>query len=200
MFLNNKEWTGDRNSIYKTLGASNHTQDEREKNDYYATDPAAVKKLLQKEVFNKNIWEPACGAGHISKVLQEGGYDVKSTDLVYRGYGEEKTIDFLKTNITFNGDIITNPPYKMATEFVEKAINVIPDGNKVAMFLKIQFLESKKRRVLFEKYPPQTVYVFSERINCAKNGIFKKGDAKAVCYCWFIWVKGFKGNPQIKWI
>lgn len=55
----------------------------------------------------------------------------------------------------FDGDIITNPPYGLATEFAEHAMNIITDGHKVAMFLKIQFLETQKRYELFKKYPPK---------------------------------------------
>ena len=60
----------------------------------------------------------------------------------------------MQYNGIFNGDIITNPPYKYAKEFVEKALEVIPKGNKVAMFLKLQFLEGKARRKMFETSPP----------------------------------------------
>jgi hypothetical protein len=58
-----KDWTGNGNSIYKTLGASNHTEKERQKNDYYATEPHATELLLEKEKFSSNIWECACGGG-----------------------------------------------------------------------------------------------------------------------------------------
>ena len=54
-----KDWTGNYNSIYRTLGASNHTENEREPNDYYATDPKAVEALLDRETFSHHIWEPA---------------------------------------------------------------------------------------------------------------------------------------------
>ena len=123
-------------SIQITLGASNHALEERETNDYYATEPKATKMLLEKEAFNKDIYECACGEGHISKILEEYGYNVKSTDLIDRGYGIGG-IDFLKETQFFDGDIITNPPYKLSLEFVEHALEIIPTGNKVAMFLKI---------------------------------------------------------------
>ena len=98
-------------------------------------------------------------------------------------------------------DIITNPPYAKAQEFVEHALDIIDDGRKVAMFLKIQFLESKARRKLFEKYPPKTIYVSSTRLKCAMNGDFEKAaGATAVCYAWYVWVKGYTGDPAIKWI
>ena len=81
--------------VFKTLGSSNHTADERAANDYYATDPQAVEMLLALESFAPLIWEPACGEGHISKVLTANGYEVISTDLIYRGYGEPEPMDFL---------------------------------------------------------------------------------------------------------
>jgi hypothetical protein len=141
-----KDWTGNSNSIYKTLGASNHTDKERQNEDYYATDPKAAELLLELETFSPNIWECACGEGHLSKVFEKAGYAVRSTDLIDRGFGETG-IDFLSIdNLEWNGDIITNPPYKYAQEFIEKALQIIPEGNKVAMFLKIQFLEGKGRK------------------------------------------------------
>ena len=199
--MSEKDWIGNSNSIYKTLGASNHTDKERENDDYYATEPKATELLLSLEKFSPNIWECACGGGHMAKVLKENGYEVKATDLIYRGYGEGN-IDFLKCIDPFEGDIITNPPYKYATEFIYKALELIPTGNKVAMFLKIQFLEGKKRKKLFEKYPPKTIYVSSSRLLCAKNALFEEmiaGGGSAVAYAWYIWEKGYNGDTIIKW-
>lgn len=90
------DWVGNRNSVYKTLGASNHTDKEREKDDYYATDPIAIDKLLTVERPNENVWECACGAGHLSERLKEHGYNVLSTDIIDRGYSDTyKLLDFL---------------------------------------------------------------------------------------------------------
>ena len=76
----------------------------------------------------------------------------------------------------------------------------MPNG-LVVMFLKIQFLEGKQRNKFFKKYPPKYVYVNSSRQNCAKNGDFATySKAAAICYAWFIWQKGFKGEPTIRWI
>lgn len=193
------DWTGDTNSVMKALGASNHSDTVREQNDYYATDPKMVEALLKVETFDKYIWEPACGEGHIAKVLEAHGYDVSSSDLIYRGYGDAEPYDFLKHNdYLYDMDIITNPPYKYALEFVEKALASISEGHKVAMLLKLQFLEGQKRRRLFDKNPPQTVYIFSERQECAKNGEFT--GKSAVAYAWFIWRKGYYGPTYLKWI
>lgn len=200
-----KDWSGKDKSIYTTLGASNHSDGEREINDYYATDPGALNVLLERETFSPYVWECACGGGHLSQVLEEWCYHVKSSDIINRGYEDTEIIDFLqvtKEDIKkdFSRDIITNPPYKYAKEFVEHALDISMDGVKVAMFLKLTFLEGQARRELFRKYPPKTIYVFSRRVICAKNGDFEKISSSAVAYAWFIWVKGFKGNPTIQWI
>ena len=192
------DWIGNKKSIFTTLGASNHCLNERESNDYYATDPKAGELLLTLEDFN-DILEPSCGEGHLSKVFAKSGKFVVSSDLVDRGYGEVKNFfEYEK----WDGDIITNPPYKYAQEFVEHALKIIPDGKKVAMLLKLQFLEGKKRKKMFEKTPPKTLYVSSSRILCAKNAEFqrmKNGGGSAVAYGWFVWEKGFTGDTIIKW-
>lgn len=150
-----KDWNGNSKSIYTTLGASNHTQKERDSNDYYATEPKAMELLLAEETFAPVVWECACGEGHLAKVLQEHGYEVISTDLIYRGFGDPEPLNFLKETFDeFNGDIITNPPYKFALEFVQQALNSIKPGRKVAMFLKLQFLEGKARKDFFRESPP----------------------------------------------
>lgn len=101
------------------------------------------------------IWEPACGEGHISKVLQAHGYEVISTDLIYRGFGDPEPLDFLKEMLDdFEGDIITNPPYSMGLEFVQRALESVRPGGKAAMFLKVQFLEGQKRGEFFKHTPP----------------------------------------------
>jgi hypothetical protein len=172
----------------------------RETNDYYATDPRAMQDLLKYELFNNDIWECACGEGNLSKVLKENNYNVYSTDLIDRGYQDE-IIDFLKTDKKWNGDIITNPPFKHTNEFILKALDCVPMGAKVAMFLKINYLSGQKRfNEIYSKYPPAKVYVFTGRYACSKNNTkegFKNG---AMDYAWFVWEKGTIGCTYIKWI
>ena len=186
--------------VFATLGSSNHVPEEREAFDYYATDPKAVEMLLELEQFAPVIWEPACGEGHISKVLQAHGYQVISTDLVYRGFGDPEPLDFLKETLDgFEGDIITNPPYSTGLEFVQRALESIRPGGKVAMFLKVQFLEGQKRGAFFKDTPPRTVYISRSRLSCAKNGDFERFPDSAIAYAWYVWEKGFTGDPVIKW-
>ena len=196
-----KDWVRNKPAIFVTLGASNHSTGERQKHDFYATEPKALELLLEEETFSPVVWECACGKGHLSKVLEKHGYEVISTDLIYRGYGDPEPLNFLEETLSdFDGDIITNPPYKYALQFVEQALNSVQYGKKVAMFLKLQFLEGKSRKQFFLQNPPKTIYVSSSRLNCAKNAEFEKYPSSAVAYAWFVWQKGFKGDPIIKWI
>lgn len=197
------DWTGNANSIYATHGASNHSDSERAELDYYATDPEAVEKLLGVELFSHAIWEPACGGCHISKILSDKGFNVASSDIVNRGSELQTAVkDFLRYNPKPQNrrDIITNPPYKFASEFVEHALDISQEHVKVAMFLKLTFLEGGKRKQLFDKYPPKRIYVFRNRIDCWKNGVKPDKPSKAVCYAWFVWEKGWYGEPRISWI
>lgn len=193
-----KDWTGNSASLYKINGCSSH---------FYATAPRAVEMLLELEQFSENVWEPCAGNKMITNVLIKHGHKVRSSDIVDRT-GDIEIFDFLQEpqDDTQNCDIISNPPYKYAKEFVENSMRWITSGHKVAMFLKLTFLEGKKRRELFEKYPPKYVYVSTSRLECLKNGktIDKNGKdlvgiGGAVCYCWFIWEKGFSGEPVIRW-
>ena len=187
-----------KESVFINLGASNHSKNERQPEDYYTTDPIAVKLLLEVEPQLNNIWECACGEGHLAKVFDSLGILGKATDLIDRGYGSVE--DFLLNNEPYkNGDIVTNPPYIKAVEFVKHALNKVDTGRYVCMFLKVLFLESQSRKELFTKYPPKTVYVFSKRKKCFMNGI-DDGKSSAICYAWFVWVKGDYNRTELKWI
>lgn len=77
-----------KKGVYVCNGANNHSNRDRQTNDYYATDPLATEWLCKIERLNKNVWECACGEGHMSEVLKRHGHNVRSTDLIDRGYGK----------------------------------------------------------------------------------------------------------------
>lgn len=153
-----KDWTGNGNSIYKTLGASNHTDKERETDDFYATSPRAIDALLEYADLHlpHKIWEPSCGTGCLSLRLTELGYDVTSTDLIDRGFGTGG-VNFFEQRQMPDGCqcIVTNPPYKYATEYVRHSLRLLPDGGWLCLFLKTTFAEGQERhREIFSPTPP----------------------------------------------
>ena len=185
-------------NVFTILGASTHAQEERQQQDYYATDPKAAEILLQVEDF-VDIWECASGEDHLANVFRKHGHNVRTSDIAKRTPTTEE-YDFLSMdNTSWRGDIVTNPPYKLATEFIYKALSIIREGNKVAMFLKVQFMEGKERKHLFTNFPPKTIYISSSRISCYKNGVTTY-TSSAIAYAWYVWEKGYKGPTTIKWI
>lgn len=189
---------GGGDSVCVMIGATNHSKTgKRAEHDFYATPPIAVEKLLELENLSHKVLEPCCGTGHISKVLEAAGHEVDSRDLVDRGYGKSGCDFFAASNDYWDGDIVTNPPYNLGLEFVKKALSIIPDGRKVCVFMKLQFAEGQSRREFFRKNPPLRVWVSSSRLECGKNGKFT--GASAVCYCWWVWQKGYKGETVMKW-
>lgn len=179
---------------------------ERIENDYYATPYESTEALLKIEEFDGDFIEPCVGGGHIAEVIKKyyPNRKIIGVDLINRGY--EGTVVSNYFDYKFKGDfnIVTNPPYSLAQEFLEHSMEQIQEGKKVAMFLKIQFLEGVKRRELFKKYPPKTIHVFSKRQNPWRNGnsVDEKGKpwSSTMCFAWFIWEKGYKGLPTINWI
>lgn len=71
-----KDWTGNTRSAHATIGASNYAYEDREENDYYATEPKAAGLLMEVEDFSPYIWECACGEGHLSREFEKAGYFV----------------------------------------------------------------------------------------------------------------------------
>lgn len=192
--LNNSRWTA--HARLRMTGVENTSL--RQKDDFYPTPPEATLSLLDHEQFAGAIWEPACGDGAISKLLLQANYEVISSDLCPRGYGETG-IDFLMEWEPRAPNVVTNPPFKLAVPFVRKARQLC--SGKIAMLLKLQFLEGKERAVLFREHPLARVLVFSRRIS------FKSGSEHAakigggmMCFAWFVWDPAHAGKPTIDWI
>ena len=178
---------------------------ERTQHDYYATPRNATVGFLENHVLTgvKTFLEPACGEGHISKVLAEYYPDttIFSTDLVDRGYGVG-CVDFLADEFEKVDVVITNLPFKHIEQFIEKALNIAT--KEVIMFAKLQLLETTKRMILFKNTPLKYVYVHSKRVSPMRNGQALDENGKpwssAMCFAWFVWEQGYEGEPMIRWI
>ncbi len=179
-----------------SIVGSSRANGDREKDDFYPTPPYATQALLGRESFDGINWEPACGDGSISKVLIQNGLHVFSSDIIDRGYGVKA--DFFQRNDNVE-NIITNPPYKYALDFVNHAKK--RSDKKIAMFLKTVFLESEKRKEMFsdKEYPLKIIYQFSKRVSLYKDGK-KMKNSGMIAYAWFVWDKEYIGKPTIEWI
>jgi hypothetical protein len=171
----------------------------REKDDFYPTPIYATQSLLDKVQFSGSVWECACGDGAMSDVIINNGYDVYSSDLIERGYGDK--LNFLTSNKKVD-NIITNPPYKDALAFLNKAKE--SSHNKIAFLLKTVFLERVGRYDMFmdTEFPLKTVYQFSKRISFSKNNTNYTNytNGGMIAFAWFVWDKNHVGKPTMEWI
>lgn len=166
----------------------------RRPEDFYITPKVAIEELLKREKFVGRGWEPACGDGAISRFFSNNIHfrssDIRRDKDIYG----EKGVDFLKTyhSVDF---IITNPLFSLILPFMEHAVECAK--KKVALFGRIQLLESKKRYYFFKHHPPIRVYVFSSRVSCSPQSTKKR---KVMCFAWFIWKIGYTEKPSLDWI
>lgn len=192
-----------------TAGSSTVAKTARAVNDFYATPPYMTKMLLRKlesiepAVLNCDFFmEPCNGMAHISNELKQFNKNIYTYDITDYNVGTQNIMDYLeldKKPASGSMSIITNPPYSHGLEFLKKSFELM-DGDDYYVFLgRIQFLEGKKRREFFNEHPPKYVFVFSERQNCWKDGI-ETNDSSAICYAWFVFKKGFKGDTKVKWL
>lgn len=189
--------------------------------DNFPTAPWATRALIHHilpKVLPKHlagctgwrVWEPACGAGHMSAVLGEYFDDVWASDKYYYSKGEGRPpywfgqIDFL---VNKPGDIIpdcvdfiiTNPPFRtLGEQFVLKALSIARAG--VAMFFRSQWLETVGRyERIFKPHPPAIIAQFAERVPLCK-GRWNPDGSTATSYCWIVWLKGHSGPTEFMWV
>ncbi len=175
----------------------------RAEHDFYRTPRCAIEPLLEAERFYGTVWEPACGDGAISDVLLEHGYSVTSSDLIDYGYRNAAALDFLDRSFQPKEKfdcVITNPPFKLAQAFAERALEV-SDG-KVALLCRLLWLASKRRRSLFTTSPLARVWVFPGRINFNRDNEerYASGTGGMIDYCWMVWEHGYVGHPELRWL
>jgi len=164
--------------------------------DFYPTPKWATYALIENEKFDGDIWESACGNGAMSEVLNQTKSNVISSDLYDRGYGTSG-VNFIESN-TKSDNIITNPPFHSAEPFVHSASKNA--NKKFALLLRLAFLEGAKRQnTIFSKFPPSTVWIFSERITFYPQNSIVKGSG-TTAYAWFVWDKDHSGHSNVRWL
>jgi hypothetical protein len=171
--------------------------------DDFPTPPWATRGLLEHVLDTKSLaamscLEPACGAGHMAKVLKEYFGEVKYSDAYHYGYGPVR--DFLTYPYETNAAdwVITNPPFRLAEEFVIRSLKVARRG--VAILARTVFLESSGRyNEIFRERPPTIFAQFVERVPMVKGRLDSKATT-ATGYAWFVWEKQTRKAPGLAWV
>jgi hypothetical protein len=172
--------------------------------DDFPTPPWATRALVEhilddkKKLASLSCLEPACGAGHMAKVLREYFGEVRSSDAHPYGYGYVR--DFLTHPYETNAVdwIITNPPFRLGEEFVLRALRVAKTG--VAILARTVFLESAGRfERIFRDTPPTKFAQFVERVPMLK-GRLERNASTATGYAWLVWEKDRASAPRLMWV
>lgn len=187
--------------------AGGNPKQGRVADDFYATAPDDTRAFLSAVDYDfdqKSVLEPSAGQGHIMDVLRAHAHvTVTGRDLVDRGRADIETpVDFLADTRAEQFDaVVMNPPFSLAKEFVDQALTKAPT---VMMFAKLQFLEGMKRYNWFKTVPLKSVYVYSYRASPWRNGEPTDANGKrwasTMTFAWFIFEKGYVGEPVIRWI
>ncbi len=169
------------------------------KDDLYETPAVAVETLLRIEALPPVIWEPACGPGAIARVLRGAGHVVYATDLVdYASPDQDEARwDFLSEQQCPIGvqAIVTNPPFKLAGEFVTHALKLCP---VVMMLVRLAFYESTRRSSILDGGKLARVHVFSRRLPMMHRAGWEGRKANSgIAFAWFIWDEKHRGPTTI---
>src|SRR5262245_38825949 len=166
--------------------------------DLYETPAVATRALLQVEPLPHRLWEPAAGRGAIVDVLRAAGHEVIGSDL--RDYGRPDFFsrrDFLLEWKVPDGceAIVTNPPYKLADQFVAHALDLCP---RVVMLLRLAFLESERRTPILEGRGLARVHIFRRRLPMMhRDGWQGPKASSAIPFAWFCWDRAHVGPPAL---
>ena len=181
---------------------SRRNVDARE-DDLYTTPPWAIRALLARVNLPGVIADAGCGTGNIVNTLIQEGYDqddIITIDKFKHDYEPDVVIDYTKWQpYDLPQSVITNPPFKWFTEFVNHSLSIASE--MVCVFARINALESASRfNDIYGELPPTDVYLFCNRVKCLKGDI-DDGGSSAVMYCWLVWdrVQGDMGT-RLHWI
>ena len=189
---------------YQSYAVTAQRIEPQDSPDDFPTPPWATRALIEhvldskRDLKSMSCLEPACGAGHMSKVLKEYFREVRSADAFHYGYGPVR--DFLTYPYEMNAVdwVITNPPFRLAEEFVLRALTVARRG--VAILARTVFLESVGRyETIFRNTPPANFAQFVERVPMVKGCLDIKATT-ATGYAWFVWDRNAFTGPRLVWI
>lgn len=172
--------------------------------DDFPTPPWATRALFEHVLDDKSsllemsCLEPACGRGYMSKPLSEYFGSVTSSDAHHYGYSEARDYLALPYEAQAFDWVVTNPPFRLAEQFVKQSLRVARRG--VAVLARTVFLESCGRyNSLFRDRPPTKFAQFVERVPMVKGRVDRKAST-ATGYAWLLWEKTAKGAPRLMWV
>ncbi len=174
---------------------------EREANDWYVEPEWCSLRLFEEEQFSGPVVDPACGRGSIVISALKSGLVAAGSDLVDRGWDSTATPqDFLLSECAYT-NIVTNPPFGIAEKFLEHALRLTE--RKVAMLLPASWVQGDKRSRMLASTPLRRVWFIAPRPSMPPGHILAAGNKPGngtTDYAWFVWLRGYDGHPDVRWL
>lgn len=197
------------NSLATVDSARRGAPRERAGQDWYREPEWAVHGLFDVHGFDGGIYDPACGAGTILRVARAYGYEAIGSDVVDRGAGLQFwKADFLVDDVLNMGrlgaalvrtkHVVTNPPFSLAEDFLRRALRLTAQHAKIAMLLRLSFLEGRRRRWIFDETPLAAVHPFAARVSMPPGGMDVQAKGGAVAFAWLVWSHDHQGPPILR--
>lgn len=162
--------------------------------EHFETPEWAARAILEKEVLTDQVCDPCVGAGILSEVAEDFGYRTYSFDIHDWGYARTNVADWLtedRDKVTWvpfhEASCFMNPPFSLATKFVEKAIE--RKFRKILCFQRFAWYESRARKNFFDQHPPNRVYICGDRAACWRHDIpqEERTSSSPTAHAWFVW-------------
>jgi len=173
----------------------------REINDWYVEPEWCSLRLFQEEKFDGYVYDPACGRGTIIISAMKSGLCAAGSDLIDRGWDTTLTPhDFLESDHR-RDNIVCNPPFGIAEKFVERALDLA--RNKVAMLLPANWVQGDKRSRWLAATPLRRVWFITPRPSMPPGHVLGAGGKPGngtTDYAWFVWLRGYDGAPEVRWL
>lgn len=189
----------------------------REKNDWYVEPEWVSARLFEEERFEGRVHDPACGGGNIVKSARAADLYATGSDIVRRIEEDDDpddiicdyVEDFLESDRgAFTDNIVSNPPFKLCDDrktgrfpFVEMALKSA--HRKVALLLPSNWIQGDKRAAWLATTPLRRVWFISPRPSMPPGHVIAAGQKPGngtTDYAWFVWLKGYDGTPEIRWL
>lgn len=191
-----------QNRSHAVMAQRTEAKDSR---DDFPTPPWATRALIEHvllprtpDLREQSCLEPACGAGHMDKVLREYFATTSASDVFDYGYGKVADFQTAPYGVASFDWVITNPPFNLAEDFIGRARKIARRG--VAILARTVFIESVGRfERLFSPNPPAAFAQFVERVPMVKGRLDKKAST-ATGYAWFVWLNDDVSATELVWI
>jgi hypothetical protein len=168
---------------------------DRHPDDYYIEEEWCDRRLFEVEKFKGGIFDPACGSGRIVRAAIAAGHVALGHDKVRRSVECTREADFLTSDVWVS-NIVSNPPFGIAQEFIEHALEM--SQGKTAMLLPLTWLAGDDRAVWLATTPLLRVYVLTPRPSMPPGPVIEAGiklGGGKKDFCWVVWLRAYDGTP-----